>query len=125
MIKGINIDNLTKAYSQFEEYRHNVSRPQERAGAIQAFEFTYEMCWKTIKKILHEEGIREVYTPKDCFREAAKAGLILDPKAWFEYSDNRNLTVHTYNENVASNIVEIFEKFSFSVAELISNFEKL
>ncbi len=126
IIKGVNIDNLIKAQSQFEEYRHNISKPQERAGAIQAFEYTYEMSWKIIKKILEQESPeKNIYFSKDCFREAAKAGLISDPKAWFHYLDIRNLTVHTYNEVTADQVVDIFEDFSSSVKELIKNLEKL
>jgi nucleotidyltransferase substrate binding protein (TIGR01987 family) len=125
MIRGINIDNLIKAQSQFEEYRRNISKPQERAGAIQSFEYTYEMCWKIIKKLLEAEGVREVSIPKDSFREGAKFGLIGDPKIWFEYLEVRNMTVHTYNEDMAYQAVDIFERFSVSVKELLRNFEKL
>jgi nucleotidyltransferase substrate binding protein (TIGR01987 family) len=125
MIRGIKIDNLIKAQSQFEEYRSNISKPQKRAGAIQAFEYTYEMCWKMIKKLLEVEGVKEVYTPKDCFRKVAKFGLITDPKIWFEYLEIRDLTVHTYNEDVAHQVSNIFGSFSVSVKKLLGNFEKL
>ncbi len=124
MVRGVSIDGLIKAYGQFEEYRQNLVRKQDRAGAIQAFEYTYETSWKTIRRILKQEGIREIYTPKDCFREAARSGLISDPKIWFEYLNIRNLTVHTYNENMADEVVEIFESFSSSVNDLIENIKK-
>jgi len=91
MIRGIKIDNLIKAQSQFEEYRCNISKPQERAGAIGAFEYTYEICWKMIKKLLEVEGVKEVYTPKDCFREGTKFGLIADSKIRSEYLEIRHI----------------------------------
>ena len=125
IIKDISIDSLLKAQNQFEEYRQNISSKQERAGAIQAFEYTYEISWKTIRKILKSEGIAEIHTPKDCFREAAKSGLISDPKSWFEYLETRDLTVHTYNEDTAEEVANIFDKFSSSVKELVTNLRKL
>ncbi len=50
---------------------------------------------------------------------------IADLKIWFEYLEIRNLTVHTYNEDVAHQVSNIFESFSVSVKELLRNFEKL
>ncbi len=57
----------------------NLTTEQEKAGAIQAFAFSYELAWKTMKRILHTKGI-DARSPRDCFREAASIGMILIPK---------------------------------------------
>lgn len=37
---------------------------------IKRFEFTYEMSWKAIKRVLNMLGIEEVKSPRACFKEA-------------------------------------------------------
>lgn len=124
LIEEIDISGLLKAREQFEEYRQHLSRKQDRAGAIQAFEFSYERAWKTAKKVLEKKGL-EAASPRDCFREAARISLISDPQIWFEFLNIRNLTVHTYNEEAAEKVVEKFDTFSKALNEMITNLEKM
>jgi len=81
-----------------------------RAGVIQNFEFTYELCWKFMRRWLRENAdIEEAEYPrtrKELFRLAARSGLIKDPLSWFSYSDARNLTSHTYDEDKAESVYE-------------------
>lgn len=126
MIKGeIDISAFLNARKQFEEYRLNMLRPQDRAGAIQAFEFTYEMAWKIMKRLLSVQGIIDINSPRSCFREAAKIGLISDPKSWFDFIDIRNITVHTYNESNVEKVITSFDSFSKLLEELYLNLMKI
>ena len=79
-----------------------------RAGVIQNFEFTYELCWKFMRRWLRENAeIEEAEYPrtrKELFRLAARAGLIREPLSWFSFSDARNLTSHTYDEDKAESV---------------------
>ena len=81
-----------------------------RAGVIQNFEFTYELCWKFMRRWLRENAdVEEAEYPrtrKELFRLAARFGLIKEPLSWFSYSDARNLTSHTYDENKAESVYE-------------------
>jgi len=43
IIDDINIESLFKAFSKFEEFRQNLDTEQEQAGAIQAFEYCFEL----------------------------------------------------------------------------------
>ena len=124
-IGKIDISNFLKSREQFEKYRQNLLSEQERSGAIQAFEFTYEAAWKTMKKFLAYQGIIELNTPRQCFREAAKFGLISETAAWFHFIDIRNLTVHTYSEQNAKKVVDSFDKFAMALADFMSNLEKI
>jgi len=76
-----------------------------RAGVIQNFEFTYELCWKFMRRWLKENVAAEEAeysrTRKELFRLAARFGLIKEPLSWFSYGDARNLTSHTYDEDQA------------------------
>lgn len=67
----------------------------EEQGIIQAFEFTHELAWNVMKDYLAYQGTA---------RESFKAGLITDGEGWMEMVRSRNLSFHTYDENVASAI---------------------
>jgi nucleotidyltransferase substrate binding protein (TIGR01987 family) len=70
MVYDIDVDPFLKASDAFERFRQNLISDQDKAGAIQAFEFSYELSWKTMKRILAYKGI-DVRSPRDTFREAA------------------------------------------------------
>jgi nucleotidyltransferase substrate binding protein (TIGR01987 family) len=119
-IGHINIDSLLKVFKRFESFRKIAKSEIEQAGVIQAFEYTFELAWKTMKKILEENGMKEVY-PRDVFRAAAAGGLINDPEAWFDYLEKRNITSHTYDEDKAELVLSICENFAFSVKAFLKN----
>ena len=79
-----------------------------KSGVIQNFEFTYELCWKFMRRWLKENAdVEEAEYPrtrKELFRLAARFGLIKEPLSWFSYSDARNLTSHTYDEDKAETV---------------------
>ncbi len=80
-----------------------------RDAAIQRFEYSYEIFWKLLKEYLKErEGII-CASPKSCFREAFKVKLFTDEETVkaLEMTDDRNLTSHTYHEEIA---MEIYQK---------------
>ena len=86
-----------------------------RDAAIKRFEFTFELAWKTAQKILRAEGI-VCQSPKSCLDQAFALGLIADDPRWIDILNDRNLTVHTYDETLAqavhsrlSGYVELFQ----------------
>jgi nucleotidyltransferase substrate binding protein (TIGR01987 family) len=77
----------------------------ERQGLIQAFEFTHELSWKTLKDFLASRGVEELYGSRDTTREAFAQGLLRDGEAWMEMIRHRNLSTHTYDEGTVQEIV--------------------
>jgi len=66
-----------------------------RAGVIQNFEFTYELCWKFMKRWLEVNGEGasvDGASRKELFRIAAERRLIEKVEAWFAYTESRNET---------------------------------
>jgi len=122
MANNINIEVLKKADSVLEKFMKNDKTEQEQAGIIQSFEYCYELSWKIMKKVLNSEGL-EVSTPKQVIREAGSAKIINDVKLWIEFVNKRNLTVHTYNELVLKEIMEIMPKFKDELSKLIKELE--
>lgn len=82
-----------------------------KAGVIQHFEFTYELCWKFIGRWIRmnktPEDANHPRTRKELFRFAARYGLIDNPNSWYNYGDARNLTSHTYDEDTAETVYEM------------------
>jgi nucleotidyltransferase substrate binding protein (TIGR01987 family) len=64
---------------------------------IKRFEFTYEMSWKSIKRLLAFEGVK-AKTPRSVFVEAFAIGLIKDQDSWVELMKTRNTTAHIYDQ---------------------------
>jgi len=91
----------------------------EKQGLIQAFEFTHELAWNTLKDYLEDRGTIGIYGSKDATRKAFAVGLIEDGEIWMEMIQSRNRSTHTYNERIANAIAEAivsayfdhFEKF--------------
>ena len=73
----IDITPLLEAKKTLDFGIANAKSDLEKAGAIQAFEYTYELCWKTMKRILANQNI-ETSIPKDIFRTSAQFNLIED-----------------------------------------------
>lgn len=101
--------SFSKAFNQLEDA---VSLSKERSlsileqqGMIQAFEYTHELAWKTIKDLLQEKGDNTLLGSKDVTRAAFKLGLLEDGETWMDMIKSRNQTSHTYNEEVATEIV--------------------
>lgn len=76
-----------------------------RDAAIQRFEYCFELVWKLIKRRLKLDGI-EVNSPRQAIRHAFENGYIEDADFWFELLEDRNLTTHTYNADIADKVYE-------------------
>jgi nucleotidyltransferase substrate binding protein (TIGR01987 family) len=112
------------AYDQFHEALQVAKSDLEKAGTIQYFEFTYQLAWKTLKRILNGRG-KDLNSPKPTFREAALEGLIDNPELWFNFSKDRNETVHTYNKLIANNIFKDLHLFDAEMTKLINKLKSL
>ncbi|MFZ5876515.1 MAG: nucleotidyltransferase substrate binding protein [Nitrospirota bacterium] len=77
----------------------------EEQGLIQAFEFTHELAWNTLKDFLESRGVQHLFGSKDSTREAFRSGLIKNGEVWMDMIQSRNLTSHTYDEATAAQIV--------------------
>lgn len=124
MSETISIVTLKNAKKIFEEFRVDMKTDRDKAGAVQSFEFCYELAWKTMKRVLASRGL-EAESPKDVFRKAAKDKIIDDPEIWFDFQKKRNLTVHTYEHKNLEIIITSFEDFSNELSKFISKVDSL
>lgn len=110
--------NFKRAYTLLETHltREN---PNElaRAGIIHFFEMAFELSWKLMKDYLDAQGYK-IRSPKDAIKQALQYGLIADGQAWLEALEDRNLTVHTYDEATALEIEAEINETYFSILRL-------
>ena len=105
---------MTKLEATIKQFESALTRLREvlavpkndiaRDSAIQRFEFTMDLSWKMLKAFLEEKKGIICVSPKECFREAYRQGLIEYSDEWIKFVDMRNETVHTYKEEVAEKI---------------------
>ena len=91
----------------------------KRDAVIQRFEFTFELLWKTFKKISRAERI-DYFSPKTAFRAAFQMGLIDDEQIFVEIIDARNKTSHVYSEE---EIIDIYEFIKNKVIDIFAAVE--
>ena len=73
---------------------------------IQRFEFTIELYWKVLKIFLENEQV-EARSPLSVFKEAYYIGWLGDDDApWVAMLKDRNLSSHTYDEELANQVVD-------------------
>lgn len=96
-----------------------------RDAAIQRFEYSFESFWKFIKEYLRiKEGIIS-YSPKSCFREVFTVGMINEDETikLLEMTDDRNMTSHTYKEEVAQIIYGKLQEYSRLMEDITARFK--
>ncbi len=77
----------------------------EKQGLIKAFEYTYELAWNVLKDYLEAQGETGIHGSRDAFRLAFRRGILENGELWMDMVRSRTLTVHTYNEEVAEQVV--------------------
>ena len=87
-----------------------------RAAAIQAFEFTYELSFKMLKRHLEQVSSNPAELDKMSFkaimREAFRRGLVQpEVSTWDQYRTLRGTTSHTYNAGKAQIVFESLPDF--------------
>ncbi len=115
--------HFIKALSQLKEavtlaQKRPLSKLEEQ-GLIQAFEFTHELAWNTLKDFLESRGVQNLYGSKDVTRTAFKTGLVENGEAWMDMIQSRNLTSHTYDEATAAQIVSAIRSTYFAEFEAL------
>ncbi|AXY68115.1 nucleotidyltransferase substrate binding protein [Thermosynechococcus sichuanensis E542] len=77
-----------------------------RDAAIQRFEYTLEAVWKVAQLYLREREGLDIASPKGVIRACLAVGLLTpeEGRLALKMVDDRNLTLHTYNETLADAI---------------------
>jgi nucleotidyltransferase substrate binding protein (TIGR01987 family) len=120
------VNRLTEGLARYEK---DISDTQIRDGLIQRFEFIYEISHKMLK--LYLEAVSP--TPEqfdamafaDLIRSANEQGLLLgDWSAWKIYREMRSKTSHTYDEEIAIEVVHSIPAFLEEARHLLKQLQE-
>ena len=121
------IANLKSAYKKLEEFLSlPIENDRDRSGIIKAFEFTFELSWKSFQKVALKEGL-DAAGPKTCLKQAFQLNIIDNTQelVWLKMLDDRNFMSHTYRNKLFGEIVErIKDEYKNSFHMAIENLER-
>ena len=119
--------NYAKALGQLSRFIEKKEFNElEKQGLIQAFAYTYELAWNTIRDYFEDQGETGIHGSRDAFRLAFRRGLIENGQAWMDMIKSRTLTTHTYNQEVADAIADaVFKTYYPEFTRLEKTFQSL
>lgn len=111
-----------------EKYKENEKDTIVRDSLIQRFEFTYSISLKLLRRYFMERAffVDDINSLSfnDMVRNATRLGLLKsDLEMWTKYREMRNLTSHTYDEEVALKVVKIVPCFYEEALYLLKKFK--
>ena len=124
----LDLTPLDNAIARLDEgwtrYQRDVSDIQIRDGLIQRFKFTYEISHKMLRRFLELTSANPAEFDgmafQDMIRMGNERGLLLgDWPAWRKYREMRSRTSHTYDEEVAIEVVKGISAFQREAAHLL------
>ncbi|MDZ7667603.1 MAG: nucleotidyltransferase substrate binding protein [Desulfotignum sp.] len=119
--------NYSKALGQLSKFiEKGALNELEKQGLIQAFEYTYELAWNTIKDYFENQGETGIHGSRDALRLAFRRDLVDNGQAWMDMIKSRTLTTHTYNQEVADAIADaVFNIYYTEFVRLEKTFQTL
>lgn len=112
-------DELVSAVQRLKEALAQPKNEFLRDSVIQRFEFSIELSWKSAKKAMGTT----TSSPKDIVREMAQSAYISDVDLWLKAIDMRNLSTHTYKEDLAEQVYAFAQKFVSELDKLVVKLE--
>ncbi|MEI7470588.1 MAG: HI0074 family nucleotidyltransferase substrate-binding subunit [Chloroflexota bacterium] len=124
LIRSIN--SLEKLFQRvndvdFMAQQDEVVRLGLQAGLIQNLEFTYELCWKNIKRWIEQNlqpNEADGVTRRELYRIAAENKLIDDVNLWMDFHQARHETSHRYDAVLAVEVMQIIGAFIIATKNL-------
>lgn len=119
--------NYAKAFNRLRAAIETVKKDPDnellQCGLIHTYEFSIELAWKTLKDFLEEEGFM-VQSPKSVVRQAYQSAYIDNVDDWIKALNDRNLTVHTYDDALAAEVLkDINERYFFMLEAFYNDFK--
>ena len=95
----------------------------EIEGVMHRFEYCLELAWKITRDFLGDSGmIIAPSTPREVLREAAKAQVVTDGRAWIDMLNHRTLLAHSYDGVVFNEVIAAVAERYLPAMEQLCNF---
>ena len=114
--------NFDHAHAQLTKALAQPKDEFVRDAAIQRFEFTFELFWKTLQAYCRLQGI-EANSPRASLREAFRIGLMDDDSRYMAMLQSRNLASHTYEEALAEVIYAALPAFAEAMRTTVTRLQ--
>lgn len=111
---------FVKAVKRLDDALSQKKNEYIRDSVIQRFEFCIELAWKSAKKIMGTSTA----APKDVIREMAQSHYIEEVELWLKSIDMRNLSSHTYKEDLAEQVYQFALTFLPELKKLSDKLDK-
>ena len=100
-------EQFERALTRLHEVLRETETDIVRDALIQRFEFTFEMAWRSLHRYLSAKGERVAQQAWAVLPLAFQSQLIDDAEAWDQLRECRNLTSHTYKEDLAIQVAAL------------------
>ena len=118
-MQKLDLTSFEKALKSLKEvievYSSDETNLITRDSMIQRFEYTYSIALKMIKRFFSQGAFVENVdgmTFNEMVRQANKMDLLKSNlETWTIFREKRNLTSHTYDEKIATDVVKIIPLF--------------
>ena len=113
---------LTSLEELVSKYSENQTDVILRDALIQRFEYSTEAFWKYLKAYLQTEHNLSANSPREVIRTGLTAKLYSEETSQelLQMLDDRNLTSHTYVEELAESIAHRIPNYSKNMCEVIN-----
>lgn len=114
------LKNIRDNFNKLEK-PDEITKEVYRDSIIKKYETLEDLTWKLLSKIFKDSGL-EINSPRGCYKQAFKEGLIEDIDIWNDILISRNATSHIYDEvdyeAVKNNIIN---KYITAIEKLLNN----
>jgi nucleotidyltransferase substrate binding protein (TIGR01987 family) len=113
---------LTSLEELVSKYSENQTDVILRDALIQRFEYSTEAFWKYLKAYLQTEHNLSANSPREVIRTGLSAKLYREETSQelLQMLDDRNLTSHTYVEELAESIAHRIPNYSKNMSEVMA-----
>ena len=113
---------LTSLGELVSKYSENQTDVILRDALIQRFEYSTEAFWKYLKAYLQTEHNLSANSPREVIRVGLTAKLYSEEisQELLQMLDDRNLTSHTYVEELAESIAHRIPNYSKNMSEVMN-----
>jgi len=118
------IATFEQALKTFKEALLERPSQLERDGAIQRFEYCFDLAWKSLKHHLEKRGLMDLNSPRSVFSAAYAEGVIDDEAIWSIIILKRNASVHTYNQQLADSLFSELPTYYGNMSVLLEELKK-
>lgn len=114
----MNLKNIKEKYINLNKV-DEITLEVYRDSIIKKYETLEELTWKLLSKIFKADGL-DINSPRGCYKQAFKEGLIEDMIVWNNILLARNSTAHIYDETDYEAIKnDILNKYMDAIESLL------